>query len=39
VEYEKFEQAKAAIAGMNGKQIYDQDIECDFAFLRGPSTK
>ena len=36
LEYATLEEAKAAIAGAQGKKILDQPIHADFAFIRGP---
>ncbi|KAG0322584.1 hypothetical protein BGZ99_003240 [Dissophora globulifera] len=34
IEYEKFSEAEAAIAGMNGAKLLDQTLNCDFAFVK-----
>ncbi|KAF9348955.1 hypothetical protein BGX26_012691 [Mortierella sp. AD094] len=34
IEYEKFSEAEAAIAGMNGEKLLDQTLTCDFAFVK-----
>lgn len=36
VEYAEFEEAKAAVEGMNGQTLYDLPILCDFAFMSKP---
>ena len=36
IEYEKFEEAKAAISGMNGAKLFGQTISGDWAFSTGP---
>lgn len=36
VEYEKKEQAEAAIDGASGTPLLEQVISCDFAFVRPP---
>ncbi|XP_068340637.1 RNA-binding protein Y14-like [Pyrus communis] len=35
IEYEKFEEAKAAISGMNGAKLFGQTISGDWAFSTG----
>ena len=39
VEYDKRENARAAIEEMNGTQFMGKDIEVDWAFASGPSRK
>jgi len=36
VEYETHAEAKKAIDGASGTQLLDQDVQCDFAFIRPP---
>ncbi|CAE6505531.1 unnamed protein product [Rhizoctonia solani] len=36
VEYETFREAKNAIEKLNNTKLLDQEIQCDFAFLRPP---
>ncbi|ORY03101.1 RNA-binding domain-containing protein [Basidiobolus meristosporus CBS 931.73] len=35
IEYETYKEAKAAIDESNGTKLLDQEIACDFAFVRG----
>ena len=39
IEYPTLEEAKAAIEGANGKQLMEQTLKVDFAFVRPPPTK
>lgn len=34
IEYEHYKEAAAAIEQENGKEFFDQRLECDFAFVR-----
>ncbi|CAE7168063.1 unnamed protein product [Rhizoctonia solani] len=36
VEYETFREAKNAIEKLNNSKLLDQEIQCDFAFVRPP---
>ncbi|KZP01896.1 Y14 protein [Calocera viscosa TUFC12733] len=36
VEYETYPEAKAAIDACNGSTLLEQEIHCDFAFMREP---
>ncbi|CAE6451948.1 RNA-binding protein 8A OS=Salmo salar GN=rbm8a PE=2 SV=1 [Rhizoctonia solani AG-1 IB] len=36
VEYETFREAKNAIEKLNNTKLLDQEIQCDFAFVRPP---
>ncbi|KAH7335124.1 Y14 protein [Rhizoctonia solani] len=38
VEYETFREAKNAIEKLNNTKLLDQEIQCDFAFVRPPPT-
>ncbi|KAG9083370.1 hypothetical protein FRC07_013928 [Ceratobasidium sp. 392] len=38
VEYETHREAKNAIEKLNGTPLLEQNIECDFAFIRPPPT-
>lgn len=38
LEYASYEEAKAAIDNMNGQLVMEQEVRCDFAFVRGPSS-
>ena len=39
IEYPTLEEAKAAIEGANGKQLLEQTLKVDFAFVRPPVNK
>ena len=36
VEYETFAEAQAAINGANGTTLFEQPVQCDFAFVSPP---
>jgi RNA-binding protein 8A len=36
VEYETMTEAQAAIDGATGTQLLEQEIQCDYAFVRPP---
>ena len=36
VEYETMTEAQGAIEGASGKQLLEQEIQCDYAFVRPP---
>ncbi|KAG8681437.1 hypothetical protein FRC09_017489, partial [Ceratobasidium sp. 395] len=38
VEYETYREAKNAIDKLNGTPLLEQNLECDFAFVRPPPT-
>ncbi|KAG8744625.1 hypothetical protein FRC10_009850 [Ceratobasidium sp. 414] len=38
VEYETYREAKNAIDKLNGTPLLEQNIQCDFAFVRAPPT-
>ena len=39
IEYETFSEAQNALKAMNGKDMYGQKINADWAFVKGPNIK
>lgn len=39
IEYEKFEEAQAAIKELDGAELYEQTISVDWAFSSGPAKR